>query len=64
MTKILKEGKETLPGFCTQNHGRVLRKEKIYGSFFEWGEDSFGGGATEQPRGHIAVGKLGKLLIK
>ncbi len=57
MTEILWDAKETLPGFCTQKHGRVLRKEKIYGSFFEWGEDSFGGEATTPPRGIIAVGK-------
>jgi len=57
MTEILKEGKETLPGFCTQNHGRVLRMEKIYGSFFGWGENSFGEGATTLPRGLNAVGK-------
>jgi hypothetical protein len=51
------DAKETLPGICTRNHGRVLRKEKIYGSFFEWGEVSFEGKGTTPPRGHIAVGK-------
>jgi len=35
--------------------------EKIYGSFFEWGEVSFGAKGTKPPRGQIAVGKQGNL---